>query len=135
MRAWERRQPSGTAGPIRRSDTAGHRAEFTPGERRRIFQQMVITELEGGVLRYTRRRALQRYAEEIGIPAFDANLLIAEAQYRARQLDPIELDAGSDLLLPQTPPRSSFWPTGYHLAFALLAASIVDLILIGWIIR
>ncbi len=130
------------ARPVRAFDTAhakeaaSHHRQFTQAERRRIFRQMVVHELEAGVLRYSRRRALLRYAEEIGIPPFDANLLIAEAQYRAEQLDPVEFDARADYPLPPFAPAAgdeSLSP-GFQLTFALLVAAMIDLMLIVWII-
>jgi hypothetical protein len=112
----------------------GHRREFTQAERRAIFKQMVVAELEGGVLRYSRRRALQRYAEEIGIPAFDTNLLIAEAQHRAKQLEPIEFVRTAEF--PGGPERSGPrpWPSAHRLTIVLIAAAMIDLLLIAWLI-
>lgn len=135
MRERERTRPSA----YREHPAAGHASfqdtAFTQAERRRIFRQMVIAEMEGGVLRYSRRRELQRYAEEIGIPTFDANLLIAEAQYRAKQLEPIALDTSADFLMPLHAPKTEWLPSGYQAAFALLLAAIIDALLIGWLIR
>jgi hypothetical protein len=136
MREWERTRPVGTLANARRIEAARHRAEFTQAERRRIFRQMVVAELEQGLLRYSRRRELLRYAEEIGVPSFDANLLIAEAQYRAKQLEPIELDTRSDFPLPPFEPeaRSGTLTPGFQLMLALLVAAIIDLMLIVWLI-
>ncbi len=136
MREWERTRPVGALEKGRRGEEASHRAQFTQAERRKIFQQMVVGELEAGVLRYSRRRALLRYAETIGIQSFDASLLIAEAQYRARQLDPIELDTRATIPMPQVEPEAvtEIRSPGYQFAFALLVAAIIDLMLIVWIV-
>jgi hypothetical protein len=107
------------------------RPEFTQAEKRKIFSEMVVAELEGGLLRYSRRRALIRFADDMGIPPFDANLLIAQAQYRARQLDPIEFDTLLDMPKATHP---EVWPAGYRLAFALITAAIVNLLVIAWIV-
>lgn len=116
-----------------RSDSADRpRAEFSAAEKRRIFTEMVMAELEGGLLRYSRRRALLRYAEDIGIAAFDANLLIAQAQHRARQLDPIEFDTMLDF---PTATHPEAWPAGYRLLFALVTAGILNLMLVAWLLR
>ncbi|MBN1491000.1 MAG: hypothetical protein JXA69_13875 [Phycisphaerae bacterium] len=113
-----------------RRERPHHRPEFTPAETRHIFKQMVIAEMEGGLLRYSRRRELERYAESIGIPAFDANLLIAETQHRLRQAEPIEIDPAVEF--PET--QSDPWPSRHQLAFALVTAAILNLILIAWMI-
>ncbi len=130
----EREKPSTLSSPglrLHHHDTPkAPRAEFTQAEKRRIFVQMVVAELEAGLLRYSRRRALLRYAEDIGIPAFDANLLIAEAQYRAKQLEPIEFETA--VTLP-TAARVEAWPTRYKVIVALITAAIIDLLLIAWI--
>lgn len=135
MREWERTRPVGALAKARKKAAAEHRAEFSQAERRRIFRQMVVMELEAGVLRYSRRRALLRYADEIGIPSFEANLLVAEAQYRAKQLDPIELDTRADFPLPPFEPavRPEGLSPAFQLMFALLVAAIIDLMLIVWL--
>jgi hypothetical protein len=113
---------------VRESDR--HRPQFTLAEKRRIFKQMVITELEGGLLRYSRRRALLRYAEDIGIERFDANLLIAEAQYRFKRHEPIDFDTAIDL---PTITHPGAWPASYKLTAALIFAAVLDLVLIVWL--
>ncbi len=114
-----------------RAGQAGGRAQFTQAELRRIFKQMVIAELEGGILRYSRRRALQRYADDIGIPAFDANLLIAEAQHQARRNEPLELDVTPEV--PPPLPRAEAFSAGHWLAVVILTALVLDLILLAWL--
>src|SRR5690606_16644928 len=68
-------------------------AVFTAEEKRKIFRGMVVGELEAGFLRYSRRQALLNYAARLGIPEFEANLLIAEAQYNAGDIEPIGLES------------------------------------------
>ncbi|MGB9623746.1 MAG: hypothetical protein ACPMAQ_02695 [Phycisphaerae bacterium] len=135
MHERERTRPVGAFDAAHAKQAASHHRQFTQAERRRIFRQMVVHELEAGVLRYSRRRALLRYAEEIGIAPFDANLLIAEAQYGAKQLDPAEFDARADFPLPPFEPadRPEAFSSGYQLLFALLIAAMIDLMLIVWI--
>jgi len=111
----------------------GRPTEFTPAELRRIFRQMVIAEMDGGLLRYSRRRALLRYAEDIGIPAFDANLLIAEAQHRVRRREPIDFDP--DLTWAPGSNSSGEWSPAARMGLAILAAVAIDLLVIAWMLR
>ena len=106
--------------------------EFTQAEKRKIFAEMVIAELEGGLLRYSRRRSLLRFAEDMGIPAFDANLLIAQAQHRNRQIAPAEFDATLDF---PTAVHPETWSASYKLLFALITAAIINLLVIGWMMH
>ncbi|MHC4441237.1 MAG: hypothetical protein ACYTF1_00500 [Planctomycetota bacterium] len=105
--------------------TSAH--HFTVEEKRAIFKSMVVGELEAGFLRYSKRQALLRYAAGLNIPEFEASLLMAEAQYRADDIEPIGFkpDKISDrpevLSIPQ------------RLRMALLAAIFIDLVLIWWI--
>jgi len=106
---------------------SGSRATFSAEEKRRIFKRMVVSELEGGLLRYTRRQRLLRYAESLGIPAFEASLLIAEAQFHAAQLQPRPPVADSDAPLILRP---NSWPMWAKVGFAMVVAAIIDVILI-----
>jgi len=135
MSEWERTQPTDDRSRERSAPSSTQRASFTQAERRAIFRQMVIAELEAGVLRYSRRRALQRYAEEIGIPAFDASLLIAEAQYRARQCEPIEFVPTGEFPVGPEPSEPRPWLGSHRIAIVLLAAAMIDLLLIAWLLR
>ncbi len=131
----EREREGTRPGDFWANPTAGHGArpaEFSAAERRKIFLHMVIAELEGGLLRYSRRRELQRYAEEIGIPAFDANLLIAEAQHRARRHEPIDIDPNQEYPPGPTLARPTALTAGLWLLSALLFAAVVNAVLLGW---
>jgi hypothetical protein len=48
------------------------------------FGRLVAQQLEGPVLRYSRRQALLREAERRGIGRFEANLIIAAVQHQTR---------------------------------------------------
>ena len=62
------------------------------------FAQAVVGALEGPTLRYARRQRLLRHAAALGIPRFEANLVIALVRERRRQagIDPI-LDPAEDV--------------------------------------
>jgi hypothetical protein len=88
---------------------------------------MVIRELDAGFLRYSRRQALLDYASKLHIPEFEACLLIAEAQFHAGDIDPVEFDSAATL---ETVSRPETWTVPMRFAFALALAIGVDLLLI-----
>ncbi len=118
----ERPHPRQATGPSQR-----RMAAFSAEEKRRIFKAMVVSELEAGLLRYTRRQRLLKYAETLGIPAFEASLLIAEAQFHAARLAAPSLapEEQTPLIL-----RPNSWPIWAKISFALVIAVIIDVILI-----
>jgi len=105
------------------------RAQFTLEEKRKIFRGMVVGELEAGFLRYSRRQALIQYAAKLGIPEFEATLLIAEAQYRADQLEAVSFDTAATF---DTVTRPEIWSVPLRITFAVVAAAFVDLAVIYW---
>ena len=104
---------------------------FTGQEKRTIFKGMVVGEMEAGFLRYSRRQALLGYAAKLGIPEFEACLLIAEAQYYAGDIEPIDFDSAATFEAVTHPEA---WSIPMRLAFTLAAAVFVDLLLIYWLI-
>ncbi len=103
---------------------------FSSEEKRKIFKGMVVGELEAGFLRYSRRQALMQYASALGIGEFEANLLIAEAQYNAGDLEPVSFESALTLASVTQPET---WSSSLRLAFALVAAMFIDLALIWWL--
>lgn len=106
-------------------------ARFTQEEKRTIFKGMVVGEMEAGFLRYSRRQALLGYAANLGIAEFEACLLIAEAQYHADHIEPIRFDTAATL---ETVTHPEAWSIPMRLAFTLVAAIFIDLLLIYWLI-
>ena len=103
---------------------------FTADEKRRIFRGMVVGELEAGFLRYSRRQALIAYASHLGISEFDANLLIAEAQYHAGDIEPLSFE---NVAAARAVSHPESWSAPLRLASALIVAIALDLLLIGYL--
>lgn len=111
-------------------------AEFSPSRRgiapldvqqkRQFFKSLVLGSLDCGFLRYSKRQELIQYAAKLGIGEFDACLLIAETQYHADEIEP--LDAGDPVaqLSPVTPRFS----IPMKVSLALATACLIDLLLI-----
>lgn len=102
-------------------------AEMSMADKRRVFKGMVVSELEAGFLRYSRREALLKYAAKLKIPEFEACLLIAEAQFHAGDIEPIEFQSAATL---ETITQPESWSIPLRLAVALAVATVIDLILI-----
>lgn len=88
--------------------------------------------LQGAVLAYEDRKRLLALAAKLGIRAFDANLIVALVQDRARRGEPIESAAGTIALLPRAIPPKRDWTS--LLAVAILIAMVADAVLIGCLI-
>ena len=123
----------GPASPIDSTRaTHGPTGCFTSDEKRKIFRGMVVAELEAGFLRYSRRQSLIQYARRLGISEFDANLLIAEAQYRRDEIEPTGFLSPATLESVAAPER---WSISMRLALALVAAIFIDLLLIRFFLH
>ena len=111
-----------------------HRARSAAGltseVRRKIFKAMVVAELEAGFLRYSRRAALLRYASGLGIPEFEACLLIAEAQYNADDIEPLAFIPPGTLIAT---PRHESWSVSVRLAAIGGVAILIDALLLYWL--
>ena len=101
---------------------------FTAEEKRTVFKGMVVGELEAGFLRYSKRQALLRYAAGLNIPEFEASLLMAEAQYRADDIEPVGFNPAKIIDQPEV------LSIRQRLGMALAAAIFIDLVLIWWIL-
>lgn len=106
--------------------------ELTAAEKRRIFKGMVVSELEAGFLRYSRREALLKYAAKLRIPEFEACLLIAEAQFQSGDIEPIEFQTAATL---ETITQPESWSIPLRLTVALAAAIAIDLAVILLFLR
>lgn len=93
---------------------------------------MVVGEMEAGFLRYSKREALLGYASRLGIPEFEAMLLIAEAQYHSGQIEPVSFDTAATL---ESITRPEAWSVPLRLSLAVTVAILVDLLLIYWVCR
>jgi hypothetical protein len=71
---------------------------FSEHHRRMVFYEMIKAEMDGEILRYNKRRQLLRFARKLGIPQFEASLMIAEVQYRDGQLTPPRLLSNHEIM-------------------------------------
>ncbi|MEY4823032.1 MAG: hypothetical protein RLY72_2684 [Planctomycetota bacterium] len=126
--------------------------DFDPNDARWRLATETQQALQGAVLAYEDRRALLALAHRLGIRAFDANLILAIVQDRARRGESLQSAAPTIAVLPRptaaassampssvTPSSvtpSSVTPSSVTLMWvaAIAIAMLVDSILIAWII-
>lgn len=87
--------------------------------------------LQGATLAYEDRRRLLGLANRVGIRPFDANLILAVVQDRARRGEALETAAETIAIVPRPAPRR-FDATPIWIA-ATVVAIVVDLALIAWL--
>ena len=90
--------------------------------------------LQGAVLTYENRRKLMRLAQRVGIRAFDANLIVAIVQDRARRGEPLDTATEAIGVIPRPTATESASATAWVWAAAIVVAVLVDAVLIGWLI-
>lgn len=121
---------AGERGSVRRSRRRGSR--LSPHEQRLVFLRMVEAELERGLLRYSRRRQLVRFAQALGLSEFEASLLIAEAQYNAGQAD--DLPEGLDTsAVPRPTTHPEHWPVAVRFLVAVICGLTAQFFLMWWL--
>jgi hypothetical protein len=110
---------------------------FDPTDARWQLATETQRALQGAVLAFEDRRRLLALANRLGIRAFDANLILALVQDRARRGEPLEAAAATIEMIPKPLEHVSGrkhrdW-TPIWIA-ALLVAMAVDALLIAWMI-
>ncbi len=89
--------------------------------------------LAGAVLPHDRREGLMALAQQLGIRAFDANLIVAIVQDRARRGECLELASSTLELIPrpQGAPREPF---ALWITIAIVLAIAADAVLVSWLL-
>lgn len=110
---------------------------FDPTDARWQLAAEAQRALQGAVLAFEDRRRLLALANRLGIRSFDANLILALVQDRARRGEPLEAASATIEMIPKPPARGTArdtrdW-TPVWLA-ALMVAMAVDAMLIAWMI-
>jgi hypothetical protein len=79
--------------------------------------------LEGSLLSFERRRRVLAFAARVGVRAFDANLIIAAVQDRARRGEPVAAAAGTVALAAAQPDARRRPSNALYLAVAMAAVA------------
>lgn len=101
-----------------------------PTDPRWIVAVQAAAAMEGSLLTFERRRKILALAHRVGVRPFDANLIIAAVQDRARRGEPLE-DAADTIAHAARPSRAAGRPRRGWLPIAVVA--IATLLLHGWI--
>lgn len=105
--------------------------DLTADQKREVFKGLVVGSLDAGFLRYTRRQQLLEIAARMGIEEFEACLLIAEAQFRSTEIDPMEPSEVEDYGDHRAVSRGL--SVSMQITLALVAAAFLDLIIVLWL--
>ena len=104
-----------------------------PREARIIFAAMVKADMEAGLLRYSRRRRLVRYAAKMSIPVFEAQLSMARARTEAGPNGSVSPVVSEDIRDTLRRARQ-YNLTMRKILLATAAAAAVNLITINWLV-
>ena len=103
-----------------------------PREARIIFAAMVKADMEAGLLRYSKRRRLIRYAAKMGIPEFEAQLIMAQVRTEAGSHGPVRPLTPEDIRDTLRRARQ-YNLTMRKILLATAAAAAVNLMTINWL--
>ncbi len=103
-----------------------------PREARIIFAAMVKADIEAGLLRYSKRRRLVRYATKIGIPEFEAQLIMARVRTEAGPNEPVQPLTSEGIRDTLSRARQDNL-TMRKILIATAAAAAVNLMTINWL--
>jgi hypothetical protein len=114
---------------------------FDPTDARWRLATETQQALQGAVLAFEDRRELLALANRLGIRSFDANLIVALVQDRARRGEPLQSAAATIAMLPNPQgkwPKDTVHAQGERgLAWIWIAAMVtavaVDALLVGWL--
>lgn len=113
---------------------AAHQPTLDPTDPRWVLAARAQGMLEGTALPADRRERVLRLAQRIGVRPFDANLIIAIVQDRARRGETIADAAPTIALIPEPEVRRSDRWTLARWAGAVAAAVLANAMLIWWLI-
>ena len=107
---------------------------FDPGDARWRLAIETSRRLQGVLLPFEDRRRILALANRLGVRPFDANLIVAVVQDRARRGEPLESAASTIDLIPRSKSMAA-GDGGEALPWmvALVVAGAIDAILIAWL--
>lgn len=105
-----------------------------PADPRWMLAKATQDALQGAVLAFEDRKRILALAQRIGIRAFDANLIVAIVQDRARRGETLEAAVDAIAVVPRPAASGSRAAVAWTWAAAIIVAVVADALLIGWII-
>jgi len=119
----------------RENQAAAHNAALNPADPRWVLAVAAYSKLEGTTLTPERRAQVIRTARVLGIRPFDANVIIALAQDRARRGEDIGAAIATIRAIPRPEPVAGRRAVILLWCAALATASLAIGVLIRWITR
>ena len=86
----------------------------------------------GAVLPFERREGLMALAQRLGLRPFDANLIVAVVQDRARRGESLASATPSLMMIMAAPPKTESFAR--VMAVAIVLAIVADAWLVGWLL-
>jgi hypothetical protein len=105
---------------------------LSPSDPRWVLAARAYSQLQGSALTWERRMQVMRTAKRLGVRPFDANLIIAIVQDKARRGNGLSEAAGTLALLDPPAGRSRTW-TWARWAAAIACALAANAFLIWWL--
>jgi len=112
---------------------SGRERGFDPNDSRWMLAAEAQRALQGTILAYEDRKRLLALATRLGIRAFDANLILAVVQDRARRGETLDAAAGTVDMIPADSARVEPKDRASWLVAAVLLAMAADAALIAWL--
>lgn len=111
---------------------AGNNPTMSPTDPRWVLAVRAQSQLEGAALSPERREKLMQLANHLGIRSFDANLIVALVQDRARRGAPLDDLTGALTMLPISTRDENhyFW----RWLMAGICGAFVAVMLIRWVL-
>lgn len=97
-----------------------------------ILARETARAMGGAVLPFERREGLMALAQRLGLRPFDANLIVAVVQDRARRGESIESATPSLMMIAGAPPKTESFAR--VMAVAIVLAIVADAWLVGWLL-
>lgn len=112
---------------------AGANPDLSPTDPRWVFAVRTQNQLEGAVLSPDRRIKLMHLAQQLGIRTFDANMIVALVQDRARRGAPLDDLTGTLSMLGLEEKDNGQFMTRWLMALACAAP--IAALLIRWVLN
>ena len=132
--AWREREDARSN--VARANVAAARTSLDPTDPRWVLAVRTQTHLEGSVLRPEARERVLRTAKTLGIRPFDANVIIALVQDRARRGESLGAVAPALEMLadPKELRKRGPGAEAWRLATAVLGGIVGTMLLIRWLL-
>jgi hypothetical protein len=118
-----------------RENRLAARSPMSPDDPRWILAQRAFAQMQGATMPPERRHRIMKTAQQLGVRPFDANLVIAIVQDKARRGESLDAAQSSLQLVSTTDQHHHNMQAMVRWLLALTSAAIVALLAIEWIMN